>query len=372
MAINLASRYAKEVDERFTREAQSSLVLGNKYKFTGEKTVNVYSIPTAPMQDYVRSGDHRYGTPEELPDNVQSMTVTKDRSFTFTIDKGNKIQQQMVKDAGAALNRQIREVMVPEFDTYVFNKLAEAALAKGHYNTEAVTKDNAYAVFLKGQEILGNCNVPDSGRVALCSYGFANLLKQDAAFMKYSDQSQEMVIKGVLGEVDGCKIVKVPASRLPNGAAFILTHPIAAVGPKQLEDYKIHDNPPGISGWLVEGRMIYDCFVLDSKADAVYYHGGQAHLTPLSVTSTAGDAAGKSVIAVTPASAASGNKRVYKTGTAPTAVTYDQALASGWTDLPADGIITPTKSHTVVQVVEVTTADSKARAVGQAALVIKA
>ena len=93
------------------------------------------------------------------------------------------------------------------------------------------------------------------------------------SFMKYSNMSQEMVIKGIMGEVDGVKIVKVPASRLPEGCSFILTHPIAATGPKQLEEYKIHDNPPGISGWLCEGRFIYDCFVLNEKADAIWYHG---------------------------------------------------------------------------------------------------
>ena len=70
---------------------------------------------------------------------------------------------------------------------------------------------------------------------------------------------------GVIGEIDGVKIVKVPSSRLPAGCAFLLTHPSAAVGPKQLEDYKTHDNPPGISGWLVEGRVVYDCFVLEEK-----------------------------------------------------------------------------------------------------------
>lgn len=68
----------------------------------------------------------------------------------------------------------------------------------------------------------------DSGRVALVSYAFAGLLKQDPAFMRDCDTAQNALIKGLLGEVDGCKIVKVPSSRLPAGCAFILTHPIAA------------------------------------------------------------------------------------------------------------------------------------------------
>ena len=41
--------------------------------------------------------------------------------------------------------------------------------------------------------------------------------------------------------------------------------------PAKLEDYKIHQDPPGISGSLVEGRVNYDAFVLDNKKSALYY-----------------------------------------------------------------------------------------------------
>lgn len=247
--INLATKYAPNVDERFYRESQAMIALNNEYKFTGDKTVKVYSIPIVPMGDYTRSGSTRYGTPTDLSRNVQTLTVSKDRAFTFIIDKGDKLQSEMVSDAGKALSRQLREVAVPEFDTYVFKTLANAAIANGHYDSTALTASNAYEYFLKGMEALGDANVPDVGRVAFCSYRFANLLKRDSAFMKYGDKSQQMLEKGVIGEVDGCKIVKVPANHLPAGAAFIITHSVAATAPKQLEEYRIHDNPPGISGW---------------------------------------------------------------------------------------------------------------------------
>lgn len=157
---NLASTYAKAVDERFHKESQAMMALNNDYKFTGFKTVNVYSIPVVPMVDYSRSGANRYGTPQDLSRNVQSMTVTKDRSFTFIIDKGDKIQSQMVSDAGKALSRQIREVVVPEYDTYVFATLAAAATKHGNYSTEEIDSDNAYSVFLNAMEHMGNHNVP--------------------------------------------------------------------------------------------------------------------------------------------------------------------------------------------------------------------
>ena len=384
--LNLATKYAKQVDERFYRESQAMVALNNDYQFTGEKTVKVYSIPIVPMNDYGRAsspysaagtaasalnGISRYGVPTDLARNLQTLTVTKDRSFTFVIDKGDKIQSEMVSDAGKALARQIREVVVPEFDTYVFKTLADAAIANGNYDSTAVSKTNAYECFLAGMERLGNKNVPDKGRVAFCSYRFANLLMQDPAFIKYSDRSQEMVVKGIMGEVDGCKIVKVPSSHLPAGAAFIITHSIAATGPKQLEDYRVHDNPPGISGWLVEGRFIYDCFVLNEKADAVYYHGGQGILKDLIVVTAATDT-GKSTIVVNGTLEASTNKWYYMTATTSaglTAVTYNQAITVGnWTQLTANGTeITPTSTHKYIRVVEVDSSN-KPIAVGDALL----
>jgi N4-gp56 family major capsid protein len=260
--IELATKYSKLVDERFYKESQAAMALNNDYKFTGVQTVKVYSIPVVPLNNYTRSGANRYGTPEDLGNEVQTLTVTQDKAWTFIIDKADKLQSEMVMDAGKACARQVREVLVPHYDTYVFHKLAEAAINHPdnskpdgikHADTTAPTKKdgNAYELFLKGQEALGDSNAPDQGRVCFCSYKFANLLKQDPAFMKYGDASQEMLVKGVMGEVDGTKIVKVPASRLPRGTNFILTHPVAACAPKILEEYKIHDNPPGVSGWLV-------------------------------------------------------------------------------------------------------------------------
>jgi hypothetical protein len=54
--------------------------------------------------------------------------------------------------------------------------------------------------------------------------------------------------------------------------AFIITNQIATVAPVKLAEYKVHDNPPGINGFLVEGRVYYDAFVLDNKAGAIYKH----------------------------------------------------------------------------------------------------
>ena len=247
---NLAQKYSKTIDERFERESQAVLALNSHYDFNGVDTVKVYSIPVVPMTDYTRSGLARYGSPDDLQRNVQTLKVTKDRAFTFIIDRGDKLQSQMASDAGRALQRQLREVWVPEYDAYVFRTLAASATAHGNYSTEAITKTNAYEMFLKGMEALGNANVPDEGRVAFCSYGFANLLKQDSAFMRYGDSSQQMLSRGVIGEVDGCRIVKVPSSRLPAVVSMTLSdRPVSLSMSPSISPEKLGaraESPPGV------------------------------------------------------------------------------------------------------------------------------
>lgn len=355
--LNLAKKYSKKVDERFTRDSFLKNALHNDYDFTGAKTIEVYSIPTAAMNDYARTGTSRYGTPKDASRNIQELTISRDRSFTTIIDKGDKLQSEGVSDAGKFLARQIREVCVPEYDAYGFNQLAAAATAVGAVATTAATDENAYELFLNASERLGDKNVPDTGRIAYCSYRFANLLMRDPAFSKDTETAQKMAIKGVIGEVDGCRIVRVPAGRMPAGASFTMLHPMVACAPYQLEEFKIHENPPGISGWLVEGRFIYDLFTLNNKVDGLFYHGGQAIMKILTVTTAASEAS-KSAISVNPfVKSTSTNKWYYDTATTLAgliAVTYGSAITPGnWLELTVNGTEITPESDRYVRVVEV-------------------
>ena len=51
------------------------------------------------------------------------------------------------------------------------------------------------------------------------------------------------------------------------------------MGPAKLQDYKIHKDPPGINGDLVEGRIMHDAFLLEAKKDAVYVAAAAANVT---------------------------------------------------------------------------------------------
>ncbi len=86
-----------------------------------------------------------------------------------------------------------------------------------------------------------------------------------------TDIGNEMRLRGVIGYLDGLNVQKIPVSRLPEDFGFMVAHPCATVAPTKLTDYFIHHNPPFINGDLVEGRIVYDAFVLKNKAKAIYY-----------------------------------------------------------------------------------------------------
>lgn len=270
MAVNFAEKYASKVDERFAQASLTDAIVNKDYDFVGVNAVNVYSIPTVALGDYTMSGDNRYGTPSELQDAVQTMTMTQDKAFTFTLDKRNQEDSNGAKQAGAALRREIDEVIIPTIDKY---RLAALAAAAGNTTTPAaVTADNAYSVFLDAQNLLMDDLVPMAGRVAFVSPAFYKAIKLDASFIKASDMGQEMLVTGSVGSVDGVNVIPVPGSYLPSGVELIIVHKSAMVSPVKLAEYKTHIDPPGINGTLVEGRLYYDAFVLDSKKNGVAVH----------------------------------------------------------------------------------------------------
>lgn len=268
--IDYAAKYSQKVDERFSIVSKTNVAVNQEYDFVGVKTVNVYSVGVAGMNDYARTGQNRFGNPDELDITAEELTMKKDRSFTFTIDRGNYEDTQMVAEAGKALNRQLTEVVVPEVDKYRLSVMA--ALAGLKSTPAAITKANAYTAILDANEALSNAMAPEAGRVCYCTTAFYKFIKQDEAFIKKGDLSQELAINGAVGAVDGVPLIVMPASYMPTKTDFIITNKVACTSPIKLANYRVNDQPQGIDGWLVEGRIYYDAFVLGNKKNAVYRH----------------------------------------------------------------------------------------------------
>lgn len=275
MAINLVTKFHPYVDEIFKKESKKALVTNQDFDWTGAHTVKVYKISTGTMNDYDRAGTgsgvtgSRFGTVESLDATTEEFTLKKDRSFTFAIDKLDSDETAQQLAASTALARQQREIVIPEVDSYVYGVMTTGAGTKP--KAVALTPENIYDEITKGTNTLDNAEVPDESRVIIVSPDVYRLMKKSKDIVMETDIDTNLRKQGVVSNLDGAAVIKVPAARLPKNCGFILCHPCATVAPTKLEDYRIHQDPPGISGSLVEGRVCYDAFVLDNKKMAIYY-----------------------------------------------------------------------------------------------------
>ena len=273
MAIELAVKYLPFVDELFTQESKKSLITNQDFTWQNAHTVKVYKISTGTMNDYDRPGTgsnaSRFGVVESLNATTQSMTLRKDRSFTFAIDKLDEDETVRQLQAATALSRQLREVVIPEVDTWVF---AEMTANAGTTATPiALTPANIYDKILAASQALDDAYVPDTQRYLVVTPATYALMKKSTEIIMETDITADMRLRGVIGMIDGASVIRVSAARLPDKFGFMMVHPSATVAPVKLEDFRIHQDPPGISGSLVEGRINYDAFVLDNKVKGIYY-----------------------------------------------------------------------------------------------------
>lgn len=278
MAINLVTKFLPYVDELFSTESKKSLLTNSDFDWTGAHTIKVYKVSTSEMNDYKRNPvkgftGSRYGEIHDLDATTEELTLKKDRSFTFAIDKLDKDETAQQLAAASALARQQRQVVIPEVDSYTYGVMCAGAGQKP--TAKSLTKTNIYTEIIAGNNALDNEEVPETGRIIVVTPDVYVLMKQCKDITMETDIGNELRIKGVIAMIDGAMVIKVPASRLPKDFGFMIAHPCATVAPTKLEDYKIHEDPPGISGSLVEGRICYDVFVLENKAKAIYYQAQQ-------------------------------------------------------------------------------------------------
>jgi hypothetical protein len=275
MAIDLITQYQGLVDEKFAAESKRELVTNKDYSWTGAHSIKIYKISTAEMNDYSRNGgSNRYGAVTDLEAATEEMILKKDRSFTFVIDKLDNEETSLALAAGTALERQIREVVIPEVDKYTYDVMCTNAGVKA--KELKLTADNIYEQIITASKVLDDNEVPETGRCIVVTPETYLLMKKSKDIVLDTEIGSDMRLNGVIGNLDGCNVIKIPAKRMPKNFGFMMCHKSATVAPLKLENYKVHEDAPGYSGNLVEGRICYDAFVLENKANGIYYQAQPA------------------------------------------------------------------------------------------------
>lgn len=274
MAQHYASEDLAVIDERFSTESKTSMIINNglTMTFEGVNTVTIYNIDVVAETDYVRSGANRFGPLVELGTGVQSFVLSQDKAFTFTVDRGNLEDSKLVQEADKAVKRQVREVSIPTTDIYRLTVLAAYAVANSQSATNALAYNDIYQKILIQQAALTDAEVPEEGRVMYITATAHNLLKRDPEFVKDCDTSVKDLKKGVIGEVDGTTIIVCPSSYYIANFGFMIVHKRVLVAPTKFNMIRVLDEVQGIDGKVAEGRRYYDAFIPTNKGVAIRLH----------------------------------------------------------------------------------------------------
>lgn len=275
MAQNYAAAHLKVVDERVFLESLTAGRLANDIRldFNGKNSVTIYNVNTVAEVDYQRGelNASRFGALTEVGTGVQTLTLSQDKAFNAAIDRGNYEDSQMVTEAASFVKRQVREVIVKNLDVYNLGILTAYAIAnsQGVVAGTAPAYNTIYSLILVQQAALDELLYSQDGRTLWITPTVYNLLKRDPEFVKGCDESVKDLKKGILGEVDGLTIVKVPAAYMVANFQFMITCKNVAVAVNKFNMIRTLDNDSNIDGWLVQGRRYHDCFILGQKATGI-------------------------------------------------------------------------------------------------------
>jgi len=271
-----AASHLKVIDEKYFVKAKTDIVInkGIRLEFDGRRSVTIYNFSTVAEVDYVRDGANRFGQLVELGLGTQTFTLSQDKAFTYTIDRGNYADNMMVNEVGSTVKRQVREVSVPTTDKYRLATMQAYAVANSQTDTPAViTTSNSYSTFVNQvADLYDTDSVEPDNLVAFMTRAKWNLLRRNAEFKLASDDAYADVKTGVVTTVDGVKIVPVPTSYLPTNTAWVIVADDVLVAPTKFDMIRTLTEVQGIDGWVVEGRRYYDAYIPTNRGKALRVH----------------------------------------------------------------------------------------------------
>lgn len=274
MSVTFSAAHLKVLDENFTLPSKTSDIInkGIKVDFEGRSAVTIYNIDNVSETDYTRSGKDRFGPLNELGNGTQTLTLSQDKAATWSIDRGNYEDTMKTSDASESMDRQIREVAVPNVDIYRLAILQAYAVANSQTTTNGLSSSDAFSDFLVQTALLTDNLVPEEGRVVFMDSTRYNLLRLDTAFTKACDTAYADLKTGTVGMVNGVKVKVVPTSYLVANTGYLFTHEKTMISPTKIQTARILTDVQGIDGSVCEYRRYYDAFIPTNKGPSVRAH----------------------------------------------------------------------------------------------------
>lgn len=318
--VNYAAEYSRAMANAYPYLSYFGAIWAsansNLYKSGMGKTMYIPSITVKGAHAVDR--DQITGTfNRNFNNEYQAVTLQQDREWDTLIDPMDIVETNDVATI-ANVTKVFNEMQkLPEQDAFLASKLAEFAGQFGGIDTASLTAANILEKWDNALEYMTNRRVNRDRVQAYMTPAVYKLLKQAAGITRFVDAGTGIRnIDRNVGKLDGVVITEVPADIMKTafdftegweaaeGAAqidFILVDPMAVAAPVKYEVAMMGAPTAQSKGkYLYYERYYYGAFCLAQRGAGVYAHVASApSLGTLTVTSTAGTAAGATNIAVT-------------------------------------------------------------------------
>jgi hypothetical protein len=226
MAHTQRVRYSEMVDQKLRAELvtiDSEMAVGGvpifNTKYEGDPKAGSVKIPVRDTEVSNRDYDKAAGiAPETGTTTFVDLLINKDKAVNEIIDgyDAESVPGSVVADRlDSAGYSQALTLDADGIATLVAGGTDEL-------DTVASTKDTIYENILDSGVSLSNDKIPKRGRWMIIAPSYLKLLKLSPDFVKEGDLSQELLMDGAIGKVDG--VVVYESSELPADVEYIMGH----------------------------------------------------------------------------------------------------------------------------------------------------
>ena len=398
--VNYAAEYSRALAQAYPYLSYFSAIWASenstRYKPGMGKTMYIPTVTTSGAVDVNRN--QITGTFNRNWNNQwQAVELQMDREWNTLIDPMDIDETNDVATIANITRAFVEQQKVPEMDAFIASKLAGFAAQYGGVSTSSLDASTILGLWDAGLEYMTNQRVNRDRLVAYMTPGTYKLLKQATGLTRFIEVTNGIqAVDRNVARLDGVTIVEVPADMMKTAYTFtegwavnqstaqqinfMLVDPMAVAAPIKYETAMMSAPTAQSKGkYLYYERYYYGAFILDQRQAGVYAHLGAApSLGSLSVTSTAGSAAGDTKIDVTgngifgDGQPVEGLKLVYTVNDAAVTVTYNAVpdATKTWADLTNGGTLKSQTAGKYITVAMVNEQTGKCVSGGNTTLVV--
>ena len=319
--VNYAAEYSRALAQQYPYLSYFAALLAannsNKYKSGMGKTMYIPTVTVNGARAVNRNSiDGNFSRNWE--NQWQAVELQMDREWDTLVDPMSIDETAGVAAIANITRAFVEQQKVPEMDAFIASKLASFASAFGGVSTQSLTSSTILTEWDNGLAYMTNQRVNRNRVVAYMTPATYKLLKQATGMTRFIEVTSGIRdVDRNIARLDGVTVIEVPDDMMKTvynftqGWAvdttyaqqinFLLVDPEAVAFPVKYETAMVSAPTAQSKGkYLYYERYYYGGFVLDQRQAGVYAHLGAApSLGSLTVTSTAGSAAGDTKIDVT-------------------------------------------------------------------------